>query len=69
MASPKNIVADALSKLRGNGTQETTYESRYTATNISELYDIKELSKVKFSIIFQAYRLPSAVISIPNGNT
>ena len=49
----KNVAADALSQLPNNGNQDTIHEWTYTTENISELYNIKGLTGIKFSLPFR----------------
>ena len=48
----ENITSDALSRLPNNRNQQTAHELNKKMKTMSELYDIKELSKGLFPIIF-----------------
>ena len=53
LSQARNIVADALSQLRNNGNKETTHKSTYTMEELSELYDIEELTADTFPLSFK----------------
>ena len=54
---PKNIVADAMSRLILDDKQNFTKESNYNIEKLSETYEIEELSEGKFLLSLKLYTI------------